>query len=123
GIFHLAQRVTAGFRNYAVGVGAGFVLGGLIVFAGLDHVVECSAHLSGRQRLGDVHLAHGDAGAVVVEVALQTFVSFAGEYFTTIGDDGIHLAAANNVTDRGFGGLHQADFGIFDFEVVTAGVG
>src|SRR5690606_10150287 len=85
-----ALGLTTCLGNHAVGVGLGLVLLALLVFAGADHVVEGFLHFPGRGGALHVHLGDGDAGAVVVQEALQALAGFRGHLLAALGQHLIH---------------------------------
>src|SRR5690606_19593580 len=90
GLFKHPLGLTTRLGNYPIGVGFSLVLLALLIFTSTNHVIKGFLDFARRSRTLQIDLSHDDAGAVVVEEALQTLLDLAGHGFTTLGQDLVH---------------------------------
>src|SRR5690606_25804620 len=112
-----------GFRDHAVGIGLGLVALAHLVFPGTDHVVKRILHFSRCLGALDVHLHHGDAGLVVVQITLQALGGGHAHLLPPLGQHIVHRRRADHVTQRTLGRVPQTGFGILDLEHEVLQVG
>ena len=102
------RRRAARPRNHVVGIGLAFVLLALAVLPGFHRVVECRLHLLRRLRILHRHLADADTGLVAIEDLLHQLLRACGHLRPALVQHEVHGALADDLADRGFGGLQHA---------------